>query len=128
MLRQEPLDARSAAAAFRATTIIDGDAHEHQAFLRDATGRRHPVKGPFTRIGRLPHNDIVLEEGKVSRNHAVIVSNGPAHVVKDLMSSNSVYVDGVRVMDSTALSDGSVVRIGDTDLMFMLIPLDPPPP
>ncbi|MFD0361425.1 BTAD domain-containing putative transcriptional regulator [Nocardia sp. GCM10030253] len=130
MLRQEPLDARSVAAAtaFRATTIIDRDSHVHQAFLRDPTGRRYPVNGPFTRIGRLPHNDIVLEEGKVSRHHAVIVSNGRAHVVKDLMSSNGLYVDGVRVMDSAALADGSVVRIGDTDLTFVLVPLDPPPP
>lgn len=130
IVRQEPLDARpvAAAAVFRATTIIDQDSHEHQAFLRDPSGRRYQVNGPFTRIGRLRHNDIVLESAKVSRHHAVIVSNGPAHVIRDQMSSNGVYVDGVQVMDSAPLADGSIVRIGDTDLLFMLVPLDPPAP
>ncbi|MEV6427677.1 BTAD domain-containing putative transcriptional regulator [Nocardia sp. NPDC051463] len=128
MLRQEPLDARAVAAAatFRATTIIDRESLEHQAFLRDPTGRRYQVNGPLTRIGRLPHNDIVLESAKVSRHHAVIVCNGPAHVIKDQRSSNGVYVDGVRVADSAPLADGSIVRIGDTDLLFMRVPLDPP--
>ncbi|WP_054813881.1 BTAD domain-containing putative transcriptional regulator [Nocardia arizonensis] len=136
ILRQEPLTANAAgaASATRMTTIIDQGAGGHLAALRDAEGHRHPVRGRFTRIGRLRDNDIALDDGKVSRHHAVVVDTGPAYVVKDLLSSNGVYVDGVRVIDSMALADGAVLRIGDTELVFELLarqarpPGLPPPP
>ncbi|MBH0776500.1 BTAD domain-containing putative transcriptional regulator [Nocardia bovistercoris] len=132
ILRQEPLTANAAgaASATRMTTIIDQSGGDHLATLRDSAGHRHPVRGRFTRIGRLRDNDITLDDGRVSRHHAVVVDTGLAYVVKDLMSSNGVYVDDQRVIDSMALGDGAVLRIGDTELIFELAPRRPdlPPP
>lgn len=124
MLRQEPLTppTDAIASALRATTVVDLITPGSQAFLRDSTGQTFPVIGPFTRIGRLPDNDIVLDDGRVSRHHAVIVSNGRTCVLKDLLSSNGVFVGGVRVIDSVALTDGAVVRIGDTEFTFGVLP------
>ncbi|MEV5834722.1 BTAD domain-containing putative transcriptional regulator [Nocardia sp. NPDC052112] len=124
MLRQEPLTppADAVASALRATTVVDLIAPGSQTYLRDSTGQTFPITGPFTRIGRLPDNDIVLDDGKVSRHHAVIVSNGVTCVLKDLLSSNGVFVGGVRVIDGAALTDGVTVRIGDTEFIFGVMP------
>jgi len=124
MLRQEPLTppADAVASALRATTVVDLITPGSQAYLRDSTGQTFPITGPFTRIGRLPDNDIVLDDGKVSRHHAVIVSNGLSCMLKDLLSSNGVFVGGVRVIDGIALADGAVIRIGDTEFTFGVVP------
>ncbi|WP_327142069.1 BTAD domain-containing putative transcriptional regulator [Nocardia sp. NBC_01327] len=123
ILRQDPLTAGAAgaASATRATTIVDRSWHEPQAILRDHDGNVHPITGAMTRIGRLSDNDIALADGRVSRHHALIIDNGLTYVVKDLMSSNGVHVDGMRVVDSAVLADGVRVRIGDTEFTFVLI-------
>ncbi len=69
------------------------------ACLRDAVGGCHPLHGQATRIGRLADNDIVIDDGTVSRYHAVIVDTGNSFVVTDLQSANGVEV---RAAGSTA--------------------------
>ncbi|GAA1608301.1 response regulator transcription factor EmbR [Nocardia ninae] len=128
ILRQEPLDirAKAAVASFRATTIVDQSSGGPTALLRERAGNTYAITGTITRIGRLPDNDIVLEHGKVSRHHAAILHNGLTYVIKDLLSSNGVFVDGMRIVDSVALTDGAMIRIGDYELTFTLVPPDPP--
>ncbi|QLY32638.1 BTAD domain-containing putative transcriptional regulator [Nocardia huaxiensis] len=123
ILRQDPLTLRAAgqASATRATTIVDRSWHEPHAILRDRAGNVYPLVGTVTRIGRLSDNDIALPDGRVSRHHAIIADNELTYVLKDLNSSNGVFVDGTRVVDSAVLSDGAVVRIGDTELTFVLV-------
>jgi ABC-type multidrug transport system ATPase subunit/pSer/pThr/pTyr-binding forkhead associated (FHA) protein len=74
------------------------------------------VRG-ITTIGRTPDNDVVVEDMPASRHHARVVRqiNGEL-MIEDLASSNGTYVDGRRV-DRAALLDGSVITIGNTDLM-----------
>jgi pSer/pThr/pTyr-binding forkhead associated (FHA) protein len=38
------------------------------AHLRDGSGRTHPLLAASTRIGRLPDNEIVLDDRNVSRH------------------------------------------------------------
>ncbi|BAW09824.1 BTAD domain-containing putative transcriptional regulator [Nocardia seriolae] len=123
ILRQDPLSVRAvaAASATRATTIVDRSWHEPQALLRDRFGHVYPVVGSTTRIGRLSDNDIALPDGRVSRHHALIIDNGHTWVVKDLQSSNGVFINGSRVLDSGLLCDGALLRIGDTELVFVLV-------
>ncbi|ASF12925.1 regulator [Nocardia brasiliensis] len=123
ILRQEPLEfrARAAATSFRATTIVDQSAGGPTALLRDRCGTTYAITGTITRIGRLSDNDIVLEHGKVSRHHAAILHNGLTYLIKDLLSSNGVFVDGMRIVDSEALTDGAEIRIGDYELIFTLV-------
>ncbi|WP_194837182.1 BTAD domain-containing putative transcriptional regulator [Nocardia sp. XZ_19_369] len=123
ILRQEPVDirAKAAVASLRATTIVDQSSGGPTALLRERSGDTYAIMGTITRIGRLPDNDIVLEHGKVSRHHAAILHNGLTYVIKDLLSSNGVFVDGMRIVDSVALTDGAVIRIGDYALTFTLV-------
>ena len=62
------------------------------AFLRSASGRSHPLVAVATRIGRLPDNEIVLDDVNVSRHHAVIIDTGTSFVITDLRSANGVEV------------------------------------
>jgi len=58
-------------------------------------------------IGRLDTNDIVLDDYKVSREHAVLKSSRYEVMLIDLASSHGSYVNGVRV-------ERSIIRFGDT--------------
>ena len=116
ILRQEPLTVAESgwATAARAMTIIDERATRRAAVLRDdLTGQSYRL-GLGTSIGRLPDNDIVLAHPKVSRHHAVIVDTGRSFVIRDLASSNGVFVRDERVVDHAEIVDGDPIRIGAT--------------
>jgi hypothetical protein len=48
-------------------------------------------------IGRLDTNDIVLDDYKVSREHAVLKFNGSEFMLLDLASTQGTYVNGERI-------------------------------
>jgi DNA-binding NtrC family response regulator len=48
----------------------------------------------------------------VSRQHAELFRQGPLHGVRDLGSTNGTYLNGERI-ESAALSEGDVLRVGD---------------
>jgi len=48
-------------------------------------------------IGRLDTNDIVLDDYKVSREHAVLKYNGSEFMLLDLASTQGTYVNGKRI-------------------------------
>jgi pSer/pThr/pTyr-binding forkhead associated (FHA) protein len=58
-------------------------------------------------IGRLDTNDIVLDDYKVSREHAVLKFSKSEIMLVDLASTHGSYVNGERI-------DRSVVHFGDT--------------
>jgi hypothetical protein len=58
-------------------------------------------------IGRLETNDIVLDDYKVSREHAVLKFAQSEIVLIDLVSTHGTYVNGTRI-------DRAVVQFGDT--------------
>jgi DNA-binding NtrC family response regulator len=62
-------------------------------------------------LGRGPKSDVKLDFAEVSREHAVIGCEGSAWILRDLNSTNGVYIDGRRVR-SGALRLGAVVRLG----------------
>jgi hypothetical protein len=58
-------------------------------------------------IGRLDSNDIVLDDYKVSREHAVLKFSKSEIMLVDLASTQGSYVNGARI-------DRSVIHFGDT--------------
>src|SRR5262245_5346481 len=62
-------------------------------------------------VGRDPDCDVVLDDDRVSRRHAVLVSEDAAWSVTDLASKNGTLVDGVPVT-SGALKERSWVSFG----------------
>jgi DNA-binding SARP family transcriptional activator len=124
VLRQEPLDVKRVARTTaihtahslgQRTAINDASA---VARLRDASGREYPLVAAATRIGRLPDNDIVLDDAKVSRHHAVIIDTGTSFVLTDLRSANGVSVRGERIRAGVTLCDGDRITVCDHEFTF----------
>jgi DNA-binding SARP family transcriptional activator len=124
ILRQEPLDVKVAAqttaadAMFAIAQRTAVSVNSASARLRDTSGRTYPVTGAATRIGRLPDNDIVIDEPNVSRHHAVVIDTGTSFVITDLKSANGVQVQGQRVRGTAMLADGYSVHVGRHEFIF----------
>jgi FHA domain len=67
------------------------------------------------RIGRNDDNDVVVVDGRVSRHHARIVTDGSGFAVEDLQSSNGTFVDGTAI-ERARIKPGSSIVVGETVL------------
>jgi hypothetical protein len=63
--------------------------------------------------------DILVDDGSVSRTHAVVFADDSGTSVADLMSTNGTKVNGAPIED-VDLSDGDVIQIGQTKLRLTL--------
>lgn len=70
-------------------------------------------------IGRLPDNNIVIENDAVSGTHAIIKSKEDDYYIQDLDSTNGTFVNKKRI-NSHRLKDEDVVSIGKHELVFCL--------
>ena len=126
VLRQEPLDVKRTAKTAAADTVTVLEQHtmasgqKAVAYLHDASGRSYPLQAVGTRIGRLDDNDIVLDNPKVSRHHAVIVDTGTSFIINDLRSSNGVRVQHQRIRSAVTLHDGDHIRICDEEFTVQI--------
>lgn len=90
-------------------------------WLEAADGRRWPMAGTAT-LGRSTTNDIVIEDGRVSRRHALVHQQDDAEYwLIDLGSGNGTYLNGRRVTQPTRLGDRDTLSIGDYSFSFRQI-------
>jgi hypothetical protein len=86
----------------------------------EVNGTRHSLTPPGLVIGRGAEADLRINDPGISRRHAEFrVTAGktsPEVTVADLGSTNGTLVDGQRIRAATTLHDGSVVRVGSTDV------------
>jgi len=68
-------------------------------------------------IGRLPDNDIRIDNPAVSGHHALIINILNDSFLEDLNSTNGVFVRGKRVRRQR-LKEGDVVQVGRHDLAY----------
>lgn len=69
-------------------------------------------------IGRDAANPLRLDHPTVSRRHAQVQRTAQGHTIRDLGSSNGVYVNGQRVGRIVPLQPGDVVQIGPFKLVY----------
>ncbi|MGH8010934.1 MAG: FHA domain-containing protein, partial [Candidatus Binataceae bacterium] len=62
-------------------------------------------------------NDIVLNDGSVSRHHAALEVAQGRLKLRDLTSQNGTWIDGRRVNEALIVS-GDSFRLGDATLTF----------
>jgi hypothetical protein len=88
--------------------------------VRYPTGARHEVElqGTLVVLGRDPSCDLVLNDVKCSRRHAVIEAGPQGLAIRDTSSANGIYVNGRRV-ERAALEPGDVVRLGEIVVKVM---------
>lgn len=95
---------------------------------------RGPDKGvsyqllpPKVTIGRAPENNVTLTDPRVSRHAAVIEFSMEKIVIQDLSSRQTLNVNGDTAKTAT-LVDGDIIKIGDTEMVFMVEALALTPP
>jgi len=76
------------------------------------------IDAPVAVIGRDPICDLVLNDAKSSRRHAVVESGPDGLVIRDTGSANGISVNG-RKAERAILKAGDVFRIGDIDITVL---------
>ncbi|MBJ8348147.1 BTAD domain-containing putative transcriptional regulator [Antrihabitans sp. YC2-6] len=121
ILRQETLDLGvvEERRQSRGSTVTEVDVltAARSGLLHISDGRTVAVSGRIN-IGRAPDNDIPLNDPKVSRYHARIVQGHRGLVIKDLESTNGVFVEDERLDADAMLYHGIEIRIGSTTMTF----------
>jgi hypothetical protein len=81
-------------------------------------GQTYPIDVRPLRIGRSADNDVVLSYPAVSRNHAVIWTQGGQIYVRDVGSANGTWVNGEPVLGDVAVRSGDRLQVGQVDLLI----------
>lgn len=82
-------------------------------------GSTYQLLPPRVTIGRGTDNNIVLNDPRASRQAAVIEFSPQTIVVTDTSSRKSLNVNGL-VTDSASIKDGDLIKIGDTEMIFVV--------
>jgi hypothetical protein len=70
------------------------------------------------RIGRMPDNDLVLNDHLVSRHHCAITGTPAGFVLTDLQSTHGTTVNGELLTMARPLVDGDELVVGETRVRF----------
>lgn len=90
-------------------------------------GRAFPLGAGEHVAGRAAGNAIQLPGSHVSNRHCAFYVDGPRVVVRDLNSTNGIYIEGQRVGEAI-LQHGMRVQVGDRLLLLEAPELMAPPP
>jgi Protein of unknown function (DUF3662)/FHA domain len=80
-------------------------------------GQTYAVLRSPTRLGRLPDNDIVLSDKRVSRHHAEVVQRDGRWVVRDAGSTNGTAVNG-KILKESVLKGGDIISLGGLEVTW----------
>lgn len=87
----------------------------------DINGQRFTLRAPSVVLGRSSAADITVEDTGVSRRHLEILHQDGVYLAVDLGSTNGSTVDGERLRGRRELTDGSVITMGRTTIVFRLL-------
>lgn len=77
-----------------------------------------PLEANMLTIGRGLNNDIVLEDPRISRQHAQLRFKSRRFLISDQGSTNGTYVNGNPVTTEQVLRNGDIVSLGGLELVF----------
>jgi hypothetical protein len=88
--------------------------------VRYPTGDPHEVElqGTLAVLGRDPSCDLVLNDVKCSRRHAVVEAGPDGLAIRDTESANGIFVNG-RKVERAKLHEGDLVRLGEVVLRIL---------
>lgn len=88
--------------------------------LVETTGREHTIRPGINLVGR--EGDIMIDDPRVSRKHAQIVSDSGSFVLEDLGSTNGTSFNGTKLAqgERKTLSQGDKVSFGGLELTLSL--------
>jgi len=100
------------------------DTIPENAFLIVEGVKVHPLRDPVVNIGRRLENHLVIDDPRISRNHAQLRAMNGRYVLFDLNSTGGTFVNGQRT-SQTVLYPGDVISLAGVALIFGQ---DNPPP
>jgi len=100
------------------------DTIPENAFLIVEGVKVHPLREPVVNIGRRLENHLVIDDPRISRNHAQLRAVNGRYVLFDLNSTGGTFVNGQRT-SQTVLYPGDVISLAGVALIFGQ---DNPPP
>jgi len=103
---------------------VDDNTMPENAFLIIEGVKVFPLRAPVINIGRRLDNTLVIDDPRVSRNHAQLRSIKGRYVIFDLNSTGGTFINGQRTSQSV-LYPGDVVSLAGVALIFGQ---DNPPP
>jgi pSer/pThr/pTyr-binding forkhead associated (FHA) protein len=93
------------------------DAIPDNAFLIIEGVKVHPLKESVINIGRRLENHVVIDDPRISRNHAQLRAIKGRFVLFDLNSTGGTFVNGQRT-SQTVLYPGDVISLAGVALIF----------
>lgn len=91
-----------------------------QCWLLDR-GKQVSLKVGLNSIGRLPDNDVVIDDATVSRRHCAIVVHSDLTIeIHDVASKNGTTVNGRKIQGPTRLRDGDEIGLSERNLTFLM--------
>jgi len=106
------------------TNAEANDSIPDNAFLIIEGVKVHPLKETVVNIGRRLENHLVIDDPRISRNHAQLRAIKGRFVLFDLNSTGGTFVNGQRT-SQTVLYPGDVISLAGVALIFGQ---DNPPP
>ena len=80
-------------------------------------GQSYAILRSPTKVGRLPDNDIVLNDKRVSRHHAEFRKQGARWAMRDTGSTNGTAVNG-KVVKEVVLKPGDRISLGGLEVTW----------
>ncbi|HJN42673.1 MAG: hypothetical protein CL477_14040 [Acidobacteria bacterium] len=81
------------------------------SYTESGVARRHPLRPGDTLVGRSPECDLLIDDGSISRRHAIFEVAADQCVLRDLGSRNGTYRNGSTVTRIT-VTDGDTILLG----------------
>lgn len=81
-------------------------------------GEEFPLEDEEYVVGRSTDNPICIQDTSVSRKHIALRRAGSGWTVSDLGSGNGTLVNGEQITDETALANGDIITMGDTEVTY----------
>lgn len=82
-------------------------------------GKIYKIKNRMV-IGR-KKADLILDDPKVSENHAVVAFETDQFVIVDIKSTNGTFVNGEKIRSETILKENDLIKIGETTFVLKLL-------
>ncbi|GAC1358120.1 MAG: DUF3662 and FHA domain-containing protein [Herpetosiphon sp.] len=77
-----------------------------------------PLDATVVTVGRGLNNDLIVEDARVSRQHAQLRFKSRRYFVSDIGSTNGTFLNGAPLSGEQPLRDGDVVSFGGLEMNF----------
>lgn len=84
-------------------------------------GKQLALKVGLNSVGRLPDNDVVIDDATVSRRHCAIVVHSDLSIeLHDVASKNGTTINGKKIAGPTRLKDGDTIGLSEHSVTFLM--------